>query len=159
MPSSAYGAVQRIPPESRRVTLILNPATVQQAMASMDIGNEDGLLIVADVTAIAGPSGTAQKAPAWAPKIVEKDGQLLAVTRVTSGTPLVYYAGGAWSKAKGEGVIIGIVGAWLQGSGWRVVRLVTQGYIQLFDHLDKADTQAVDVPVSSAELTSAPAAR
>lgn len=49
-------------------------STVQQAMASMDIGNEDGLLIVADVTAIAGPAGATQKAPAWAPKIVEKDG-------------------------------------------------------------------------------------
>lgn len=49
-------------------------STVQQAMASMDIGNEDGLLIVADVAALAGPAGTAQKAPAWAPKIVEKDG-------------------------------------------------------------------------------------
>lgn len=49
-------------------------STVQQAMASMDIGNEDGLLIVADVTALAAPAGAAQKAPAWAPKIVEKDG-------------------------------------------------------------------------------------
>jgi hypothetical protein len=29
------GAVQRIPPESRRVTLILNPATVQQAMEAI----------------------------------------------------------------------------------------------------------------------------
>ncbi|HWJ11468.1 MAG TPA: FKBP-type peptidyl-prolyl cis-trans isomerase [Nocardioides sp.] len=52
----------------------LGNSTVQQAMASMDIGNEDGLLIVADVTALAGPAGAAQTAPAWAPKIVEKDG-------------------------------------------------------------------------------------
>lgn len=52
----------------------LGNSTVQQAMASMDIGNEDGLLIVADVTALAGPVGASQAAPAWAPKIVEKDG-------------------------------------------------------------------------------------
>lgn len=52
----------------------LGNATVQQAMASMDIGNEDGLLIVADVAAVAGPVGTSAQAPAWAPKIVEKDG-------------------------------------------------------------------------------------
>ncbi|WP_225869195.1 MULTISPECIES: FKBP-type peptidyl-prolyl cis-trans isomerase [unclassified Nocardioides] len=48
--------------------------TVQQAMASMDIGNEDGLLVVADLTAKAGPVGAEQAAPAWAPKIVEKSG-------------------------------------------------------------------------------------
>lgn len=43
-------------------------------LAGLDIGNEDGLVFVADLTAIAEPSGTTQKAPAWAPAIVEKDG-------------------------------------------------------------------------------------
>ncbi|WP_028654919.1 FKBP-type peptidyl-prolyl cis-trans isomerase [Nocardioides sp. J54] len=52
----------------------LGNGTVQQAMASMDIGNEDGLLIVVDVTGVAEPAGAPGKAPAWAPKIVEKDG-------------------------------------------------------------------------------------
>ncbi|MCX6401063.1 MAG: FKBP-type peptidyl-prolyl cis-trans isomerase [Propionibacteriales bacterium] len=52
----------------------LGNAQAAQLIASKDIGNEDGLLFVADLTAVAGPSGTEEKAPAWAPKIVEEDG-------------------------------------------------------------------------------------
>lgn len=52
----------------------LGNAQAAQAFASLDIGNEDGLLYVADLTALAGPEGTEEKAPAWAPAIVEKDG-------------------------------------------------------------------------------------
>lgn len=52
----------------------LGNAQAASAFASLDIGNEDGLLYVADLTALAGPEGTEQKAPAWAPAIVEKDG-------------------------------------------------------------------------------------
>jgi polar amino acid transport system permease protein len=29
-------------------------------------------------------------------------------------------------------VIVGVVGAWIQGSRWRLLRMATQGYIQLF---------------------------
>lgn len=52
----------------------LGNAQVSQFFAGLDIGNEDGLLLVADLTAVAGPEGTEQKAPAWAPTIVEEDG-------------------------------------------------------------------------------------
>ncbi|HWJ66786.1 MAG TPA: FKBP-type peptidyl-prolyl cis-trans isomerase [Nocardioides sp.] len=52
----------------------LGNAQVSQFAVTMDIGNEDGLLFVADLTALAGPSGTEQAAPPWAPEIVEKDG-------------------------------------------------------------------------------------
>ena len=46
-----------------------------------------------------GDCGVAAIVPGAAPlKVVEKDGQLLAITTVTSGTPLTYYAGGGWSK-------------------------------------------------------------
>ncbi len=43
-------------------------------LAGLDVGNEDGMLYVADIVGLAGPSGATQPAPAWAPKIVEKDG-------------------------------------------------------------------------------------
>lgn len=52
----------------------LGNAQAAQVFASLDIGNEDGLLFVADLTALAGPTGTEEKAPAWAPTLVEKDG-------------------------------------------------------------------------------------
>lgn len=52
----------------------LGNAQAAQTFATLDIGNEDGLLYVADLTAFAGPEGTEEKAPAWAPAIVEKDG-------------------------------------------------------------------------------------
>lgn len=47
---------------------------VQQFMTQQGIGNEDGLVFVADLTGLAEPQGTQQKAPAWAPRIVTKDG-------------------------------------------------------------------------------------
>lgn len=43
-------------------------------LAGLDIGNEDGLLFVADIVGLAGPEGTEEAAPAWAPKIVEDAG-------------------------------------------------------------------------------------
>lgn len=43
-------------------------------LADLDIGNEDGMLYVADIVGLAQPEGKAQAAPAWAPKVVEKDG-------------------------------------------------------------------------------------
>lgn len=43
-------------------------------LANLNIGNEDGMLYVADIVGLAGPEGAAQTAPAWAPKVVEKDG-------------------------------------------------------------------------------------
>lgn len=52
----------------------LGNAQVSQFFAGIDVGNEDGLLFVADLTALAAPSGAEEKAPAWAPEIVEKDG-------------------------------------------------------------------------------------
>lgn len=46
-----------------------------------------------------GNCGVAAIVPGDRPiKIVEKDGQLLAVTPAKSGAPVVYYAGGGWSK-------------------------------------------------------------
>ncbi|WP_235536104.1 FKBP-type peptidyl-prolyl cis-trans isomerase [Nocardioides sp. Root190] len=52
----------------------LGNAQVSQFMVANDIGNEDGLLFVADLTAIAGPEGTEAAPPAWAPAIVEAEG-------------------------------------------------------------------------------------
>ncbi|MFB9314708.1 FKBP-type peptidyl-prolyl cis-trans isomerase [Nocardioides plantarum] len=46
------------------------------ALATEGIGNDDGLVLVADVldvTPLTGPEGTATDAPGWAPEIVEKD--------------------------------------------------------------------------------------
>ncbi len=43
-------------------------------LAALDIGNQDGLLFVADIVGLAQPEGTEETAPAWAPTIVEKDG-------------------------------------------------------------------------------------
>ncbi|TQK71114.1 FKBP-type peptidyl-prolyl cis-trans isomerase [Nocardioides sp. SLBN-35] len=43
-------------------------------LAGLDIGNEDGLLFVADIAGIAGPEGSEEPAPGWAPKVVETDG-------------------------------------------------------------------------------------
>ncbi|WP_408899465.1 FKBP-type peptidyl-prolyl cis-trans isomerase [Nocardioides sp. R1-1] len=43
-------------------------------LAGMDIGNEDGMLYVADIVGIAGPEGAEEPAPAWAPAIVEEGG-------------------------------------------------------------------------------------
>ncbi|MEV5002097.1 FKBP-type peptidyl-prolyl cis-trans isomerase [Nocardioides sp. LML1-1-1.1] len=43
-------------------------------LADLDIGNEDGMLYVADIVGLAKPEGATQAAPAWAPKVVEKDG-------------------------------------------------------------------------------------
>ncbi|MFC5729936.1 MULTISPECIES: FKBP-type peptidyl-prolyl cis-trans isomerase [Nocardioides] len=56
-------------------------------LASLDIGNEDGLLFVADLTALAQPAGTAQKAPGWAPAIVEKDGVPTGLDFAGAATP------------------------------------------------------------------------
>lgn len=43
--------------------------------AQLGIGNQDGLLFVADLSEPAAPQGKARTAPAWAPKVVEKAGQ------------------------------------------------------------------------------------
>lgn len=55
----------------------LGAAQVAQYYASLDIGNEDGLVIVADLVSplLEGPDGQAAKAPAWAPEVVEKGGE------------------------------------------------------------------------------------
>jgi len=44
-------------------------------LAGLDIGNEDGLLYVADIVGLAGPDGAQEPAPRWAPKIIEEDGK------------------------------------------------------------------------------------
>lgn len=55
----------------------LGEPSVSSIFAGMDIGNQDGLVIVADLAAkpIAGPDGTAAPSPAWAPKVVQKNGE------------------------------------------------------------------------------------
>ncbi len=56
----------------------LGDASVSSYYAGLDIGNEDGLVIVADLVGVplAGPEGKAVKdSPAWAPKVVEKKGE------------------------------------------------------------------------------------
>ncbi|HWI42463.1 MAG TPA: FKBP-type peptidyl-prolyl cis-trans isomerase [Nocardioides sp.] len=55
----------------------LGNAQVSQWAASNDIGNQDGLVIVGDIAAKvpAAVEGTSAKAPAWAPKVIEKKGE------------------------------------------------------------------------------------
>lgn len=47
------------------------------ALSELNIGNEDGLVLVADLesTILPAPEGDAQPAPAWAPEIVETKGE------------------------------------------------------------------------------------
>ncbi len=82
----------------------LGNQTVQQAMVNMDIGNEDGLLFVADITGKAGVEGTEAKAPAWAPKIVEKDG--LPASFDFTGTPAPSGKLQVASLVKGTGPVV-----------------------------------------------------
>lgn len=56
-------------------------------LANMDIGNEDGLLFIADIAGLAAPEGAAQDAPAWAPKIVEEDGVPTALDFASTPKP------------------------------------------------------------------------
>lgn len=56
----------------------------------LGIGNKDAVLIIIDVVSLAekpleGPEGAEQKAPAWAPKVVEKDGVVTSLD--FAGTP------------------------------------------------------------------------
>jgi peptidylprolyl isomerase len=73
-------------------------------LASLDIGNEDGLLFVADLTSIAEPSGTPQKAPAWAPALVEKDG--LPTGFDFTGTPAPSGKLEVATLVKGDGPVV-----------------------------------------------------
>jgi len=61
-----------------RVLVVSPPedAFGDQGNATLGIGNEDSIVIVADLMdkVLAEPQGTAQKPPAYAPKLVEKDG-------------------------------------------------------------------------------------
>lgn len=52
----------------------LGDQTVSGMAVSMDIGNEDGLLFVADLRSFLEPTGTEQEPAAWAPAVVDKDG-------------------------------------------------------------------------------------
>lgn len=52
----------------------LGDQTVSGMAVSMDIGNQDGLLFVADLRGFLTPTGTDEKPAAWAPSVVEKDG-------------------------------------------------------------------------------------
>lgn len=55
----------------------------------LGIGNKDSILIIVDLMSktevLDGPQGKAQPAPAWAPKVVEKDGQVTSLD--FQGTP------------------------------------------------------------------------
>ena len=77
---------------------------VSQFMVDNNIGNEDGLLFVADITALAGPDGTEAAAPAWAPKLVEKDGVPSAFD--FSGTPKPSADLRVASLVKGKGPVV-----------------------------------------------------
>lgn len=56
--------------------------TLALNLSSLGIGNEDGMVLVADLesTTLDGPEGKRKAAPAWAPKIVTKDGVPTALT-------------------------------------------------------------------------------
>lgn len=53
----------------------------------LGIGNKDAVLVIIDLVSkpLDGPDGTAQKAPAWAPKLVQKGGDITGLD--FSGTP------------------------------------------------------------------------
>jgi len=55
--------------------------------AQLGIGNQDGLLFVADLSEPTAPQGKARKAPAWAPKVVEKAGIPASLDFSRAGTP------------------------------------------------------------------------
>lgn len=57
------------------------------ALSELNLGNEDGLVIVADLesTILDGPKGKAHPAPAWAPEVVETKGEPTALD--SSGLP------------------------------------------------------------------------
>ncbi|WP_183092625.1 FKBP-type peptidyl-prolyl cis-trans isomerase [Nocardioides stalactiti] len=57
------------------------------ALTPLGIGNEDGIVVVADLDAVPldAPEGEKQAAPRWAPEIVEKDGKITALD--SSGQP------------------------------------------------------------------------
>lgn len=65
----------------------LGDASVSAYFAGLDIGNEDGLVVVADLVAkpLAAPDGAAAAKPAWAPKVVEKKGEPVSLD--FTGTP------------------------------------------------------------------------
>jgi peptidylprolyl isomerase len=60
-----------------------------QGNPQLGIGNKDTVLVIVDLMSIQkvldGPQGSEQKAPAWAPKLVEKDGNVTALD--FAGTP------------------------------------------------------------------------
>lgn len=59
------------------ITLSAGEAFGETGNAQLGIGNQDPLLVVVDVIAapLTGPEGAEKPAPAWAPKIQEKDGE------------------------------------------------------------------------------------
>jgi len=71
------------------VTAPADEAFGEQGNASLGIGNKDAVLVIIDPISVQvvldGPQGTEQKAPAWAPTIVEKDGNVTALD--FTGTP------------------------------------------------------------------------
>lgn len=60
---------------------------VALALTPLGVGNEDGIVVVADLEALPldGPEGKKQAAPRWAPEIVEKKGEPTALD--SSGQP------------------------------------------------------------------------
>jgi peptidylprolyl isomerase len=65
-------------------------ATAEEAFGEkgnpeLGIGNKDTVLVIVDLMSVEGPQGSEQKAPAWAPKLVEKDGNVTALD--FAGTP------------------------------------------------------------------------
>jgi peptidylprolyl isomerase len=71
------------------VTAPADEAFGEQGNASLGIGNKYVVLVIVDPISVQvvldGPKGTEQKAPAWAPTIVEKDGNVTALD--FTGTP------------------------------------------------------------------------
>jgi peptidylprolyl isomerase len=65
------------------VTAPADEAFGEQGNASLDIGNKDPVLVIVDPISVQevldGPQGTEQQAPAWAPTVVEKDGDVTAL--------------------------------------------------------------------------------
>ena len=61
----------------------------EEGNPQLGIGNKDTVLVVIDLMSVQkvldGPQGSEQKAPAWAPKLVEKDGNVTALD--FDGTP------------------------------------------------------------------------
>lgn len=82
-----------------------------QGNPQLDIGNKDTVLVIVDLMSIQevldGPQGSEQKAPAWAPKLVEQDGNVTGLDFAGAPKPDGKLRSAALIQGDGEAVKTG----------------------------------------------------